>query len=125
MKLHEFISKWICKNSIVRIWVPIEEGHKLIIGPCMEWEILKNENCNHLEVIGITDIVCEECSEAINIVVKMSEKRSKKEIKEMLEQLWAHQKEFMKELTGDENTKLSIVDDYMKEKYPDDEDEKN
>ena len=70
MKLHEFINKWICKNSIVRIWIPIEEGHKLIIGPCMEWEILKNENHNNFEVIGVTDIVCDECSEAINIVVR-------------------------------------------------------
>lgn len=70
MKLHDFINKWICKNSIVRIWIPFEEGHKLIIGPCMEWQILENENYNHFEVIGVTDIFCEECREAINIVVK-------------------------------------------------------
>ena len=73
MKLHEFIIKWICKNSIVQIWMPIEEGHKLIIGPCMEWEILKNENHNNFEVIGVTDIFCEEYREAINIVVKNKE----------------------------------------------------
>lgn len=47
----------------------------------------------------------------------------KAKIKEMLEELWSEQREFMKKLTGDENAKMDILDEWMDEKYPDEEDE--
>lgn len=49
--------------------------------------------------------------------------KNKKEIKEMLKQSWLQQKEFMKELTGDENEKMDILDEYMNEKYTDEDNE--
>lgn len=79
MKLNDFIEKYICVNSVVRLWVPFKVGYKMIVSPygqetCMEHEIINNKvwhsRFKGCEVIGITDIVCERSPEAINIVVK-------------------------------------------------------
>lgn len=73
MKLKEFIEKFVCCNTIVRLWKPIKQGHELIEvnskGFCMEWELVKSDYADY-EVIGVTDIVISPCSEAVNIIVK-------------------------------------------------------
>ena len=87
MKLRDFISSFVCNNSLVRLWKPIKGGHEMIYKKdeskpgniddvCMEWEILKNEcwqseygNCR---VIGVKDICVDGFyREAINIVVEV------------------------------------------------------
>lgn len=69
MKLNQFIEQFIARNTICRLWVSIPEGHLLAAGPVMEWELLKLPICEDIEVVHITDIVCEHCPEAVNIVV--------------------------------------------------------
>jgi len=78
MELKEFIMKFICPNSIIRLWVPIDGGHKMLcennIEVCMEWEILKGtvwqSKYIDCKVVGVTDIVVETCKESINIVLQ-------------------------------------------------------
>lgn len=78
MKLREFIEKFVCKNTLIRLWTEYKGGHKMIhcseeeVG--MEWQILNGESflcafCDR-EVVGVTDIVCETYKEAVNIVIK-------------------------------------------------------
>lgn len=81
MKLIEFIEKNICKNSLIRLWKPIECGHEMITEDdrkvSMEWEVLRNEswmnkysNCN---VIGVKDIYVDDFyRETINIVIDIN-----------------------------------------------------
>ena len=76
MRLHEFIEKFIAKNTIVRLWKPeIKEkpymGHKMLTKEkgVMEWEILDIPELNDILVIHITDIVCTKNGEAVNIVI--------------------------------------------------------
>ena len=87
MSLREFVEKFVCKNTLVKLWKPVRGGHKMIVEDeslddskisenyvCMEWEILGNKvwqskylNCN---VIGVKDIVChDDYSESVNIVI--------------------------------------------------------
>lgn len=81
MTLEEFISNFICKNTIIRLWEPIENtsNYKLLYkennkDTCMEWQISKNETWQSKYksclVIGITDILTESCVEAVNIVIQ-------------------------------------------------------
>lgn len=85
MKLKLFIEKFVCKNTLIRLWFKHENGHimvtdepdkdKLHSGVCMEWEILsgvawqsKYANC---KVVGVTDILVDSFyKEAVNIVIE-------------------------------------------------------
>ena len=75
MNLVDFIEKIILPNTIVRVWMPDSQGHKLIFGPMMEWEILKSgcfeRDDSIFEVVGVTDILCDEYPEAVNVVIKV------------------------------------------------------
>lgn len=78
MRLGEFIEKYMCKNTIIRLWVKYDNGHKLLIendkDVCMEWQLLKNEvwqsKYKNNKVIGVTDIVNETYRESVNIVIE-------------------------------------------------------
>lgn len=79
MKLKDFVATFVRPNSLIRLWVPIKGGHKMIHkcddSVCMEWQLLKNETWQSLyndhEVIGVKDIVVDDFyREAINIVIK-------------------------------------------------------
>ena len=79
MTLKEFILSYVCRNTLVRLWVEIEDGHRLLEHPSgkqlfMEWELLKDnfgfDYYNDWLVIGVTDIVCDTYSEAVNIVIQ-------------------------------------------------------
>ena len=79
MKLKDFVATFVYPNSLIRLWVPIKDGHKMLHkgndSVCMEWELLKNKTWlslyNDHEVIGVTDIVSDDFyREAINIVIK-------------------------------------------------------
>lgn len=82
--LSEFVKQFTCPNTLIRLWVRntdcgnVHAGHTMItenekeVG--MNWAILdgsgwqsKYSNC---EVLGVTDIVCENYCEAVNIVIK-------------------------------------------------------
>lgn len=76
MNLHEFIKKYIAKNTIVKLWKPINKGKPygdkiLLTENCgvMEWEVLDIDELKNIPVFHITDIVCERSIEAVNIVV--------------------------------------------------------
>ena len=74
MSIPDFIEKFICPNSLIRIWIKDGNGHRLLFGPMMEWEVIKSRcfesNDSIFEVVGVTDILCDTYMEAINIVVK-------------------------------------------------------
>lgn len=86
MKLKEFLEKFICRNTLVRLWYKDgsghimitndEERHKLENAVCMEWELLDSKAWQRIyldnEVIGVTDIVVHDSfyKEAVNIVIK-------------------------------------------------------
>lgn len=79
LPLHLFISSFICRNTIVRLWKPCADnhGHEMLLTEtgketCMEWQILNGEchkKYTDCYVIGVTDIICEHCREAVNIVI--------------------------------------------------------
>jgi len=82
MKLKEFVKKFVCKNTLIRLWVPTEGGHEMMVqdnrSVCMNWELLQENTwqskCLDHEVIGVTDIVCHDrYKEAVNIVIKEGE----------------------------------------------------
>lgn len=80
MKLKVFIEKFVCKNTLIRLWEPIKGGNKMIVKDdktvCMEWELLQDKvwqseygNC---EVVGVTDILVNDFyKEAVNIVINI------------------------------------------------------
>ena len=78
MTLKEFIEKFVCKNTLIRLWTKCKGGHQMI--HCgndevsMEWQTLKGESFQSAfldrEVIGVTDILCDTHREAVNIVIK-------------------------------------------------------
>lgn len=81
MELNEFIEKYVCKNSLIRLWTPIKGGHKMIYNKecdnsvCMEWEILKGSVWQSVfrthKVIGVKDIYVDDFyREAINVVIE-------------------------------------------------------
>lgn len=78
MTLKEFIEKFVCKNTVIRLWTEYKGGHKMIHNAdeevSMEWQALKGESFQSAfldrEVIGVTDILCETHREAVNIVIR-------------------------------------------------------
>lgn len=72
MKLKEFIEKYVCKNTLIRIWEHTGGISKVCLtpNPKMEWEILEDKNLCDFDVVGVTDILCEDYYEAVNIVIK-------------------------------------------------------
>lgn len=88
MKLGDFVSKFVCCNSLIRLWKRNEDGsyeflykederkHGMV-AICMEWQLLDNKvwqsYFNDCEVIGVKDIVVDgHYSEAINIVIDVN-----------------------------------------------------
>lgn len=80
MKLKEFVETFVCRNTLIRLWIPIKGGHKLLCdgdnSVCMEWELAKGEvwqsKYNDCDVIGVTDIVVYDFyQEAVNIVINI------------------------------------------------------
>lgn len=75
MYLHEFIKTYIARNTLVRLWKPIDtnkpfENKVMLTGEAvMEWEIANIPLLHDIPVIYITDIVCDTEKEAVNIVV--------------------------------------------------------
>ena len=71
MKLHDFIEKFIARNTMIRLWKNIDSTSRLMLTDeaVMEWETLRIKELSDTEVICITDIVCERDREAVNIVV--------------------------------------------------------
>lgn len=78
MTLKEFIEKFVVHNTVVRLWNEkgqtyqmIHDGDKEV---SMEWEVIDGKSflSKYLEnkVIGVTDIVCNEYPEAVNIVIE-------------------------------------------------------
>lgn len=80
MKLKEFTESFVCRNSLIRLWYPVLGGGHMMVAKgdgrsvCMEWELIKGEGVYKLyvdhEVIGVTDILCDDSPEAINIVIE-------------------------------------------------------
>ena len=80
MKLKEFAESFVCRNSLIRLWYPVLGGGHMMVAKddgrsvCMEWELIKGEGPYKLyvdhEVIGVTDILCDDSPEAINIVIE-------------------------------------------------------
>ena len=71
MKLHDFIEKFIARNTMIRLWKNIDNSSRLMLTDeaVMEWDALRIKELSDIEVICITDIVCERDREAVNIVV--------------------------------------------------------
>lgn len=86
MKLKNFVERYVCRNTLIRLWEPCVNGYKMIFREdltkpnnidevCMEWELLQRKHwlSDYLyrDVVGVTDIVVQgPYSEAINIVIK-------------------------------------------------------
>ena len=83
MKLKEFVEKFVCKNSFIRLWTPVNSGYKIIHGDddnddddyCVEWQLISclawQSKYNDCEVIGIKDAEADGFyREVINIVIK-------------------------------------------------------
>lgn len=80
MTLFEFIKAFVRPNTLLRLWVEIGgQAHYYLhdeetgSNVTMEWAILDGSswaseysNCN---VIGVTDILCSEHPDAVNIVI--------------------------------------------------------
>lgn len=78
MTLEDFIKKFVCKNSLVRLWIKTKSGYKMICNGdnsvCMEWKLLKGgvwqSEYKDCEVIGVKDMFVDDYyGEAINIVI--------------------------------------------------------
>ena len=93
MTLNEFVKKYVCRNTLIRLWVPHfgggysyrmlwrydEEKPGNVDDVCMEHELLSSKSWlsrySLCEVIGVTDIVVTDTAypEAVNIVIKPKE----------------------------------------------------
>ena len=71
MTLHDFIEKFIARNTMIRLWKNIDNSSRLMLTDetVMEWETLRIKELSDIEVVCVTDIVCERDREAVNIVV--------------------------------------------------------
>ena len=74
MELKEFIEKFVCPNTLIRLQYDIQGGHEEVVKgdkPQMEWQ-LKGGKFSDREVIGVTDILYPKShySEAVNIVIE-------------------------------------------------------
>lgn len=89
MKLKDFVKEFVCPNTIIRLWKPTKRGHEMLYHKsmdkehrddcvCMEWQLFPNHTgelawqskFNDCKVIGVTDIVIDTTSEAVNIVIE-------------------------------------------------------
>ena len=91
MKLKTFVKKYICSNTLIRLWVPTSGGgHRMLCryndkkpwnidDVCTEHELLSSKSWQSeyslCEVVGVTDIVVINSlyPEAVNIVIKPKE----------------------------------------------------
>lgn len=87
LRLGDFISSFICNNSLIRLWKPTKEGHQMIYKDdkskpdniddvCMEWQLLTDKvwqsEYKECRVIGVNDIYVDGFyREAINIVIEV------------------------------------------------------
>jgi hypothetical protein len=75
MILKEFIETFVLPNTLIRLWEPTQEGHRIITeAPVMEWELLQEKTVYSLLlyniVIGVTDILINDVyPETVNIVL--------------------------------------------------------
>ena len=78
MALKDFVDSFVCRNTLIRLWKPAKDGHKMLgfgdDSVCMEWQLVRNEvwqsKYNNCRVIGIKDIVVDDFyREAVNIVI--------------------------------------------------------
>lgn len=77
MNLKGFIKKYVCANTMIRLWKNIDKHERLCLfddcKPVMSWELERNieyEKFRNMKVVGVTDILCETYYEAVNIVVE-------------------------------------------------------
>ena len=88
MTLNEFVRKYVCPNTLIRLWVPLCGGDYRMLyrrdetkpgnvdDVCMEHELLSSKSWlsrySLCEVVGVTDIVVTDnfYREAVNIVIK-------------------------------------------------------
>lgn len=76
MVLKEFIEQFVLPNTLIRLWEPTEEGHRVITeSPVMEWELLQEKTVYSLylynSVKGVTDILINDIyPETVNIVLE-------------------------------------------------------
>lgn len=88
MTLNEFVRKYVCPNTLIRLWVPLCCGDYRMLfrrdetkpgnvdDVCMEHELLSSKSWlsrySLCEVVGVTDIVVTDnfYREAVNIVIK-------------------------------------------------------
>lgn len=78
MTLDVFVKAFVCHNTMIRLWVEDDGGHKMLVGDNgeeigMEWQLIRgigwqSKYAYHL-VIGVTDILCDTYPEAVNIVI--------------------------------------------------------
>ena len=61
MKLHDFIEKFIARNTMIRLWKNNDNTSRLMLTDeaVMEWETLKIKELSDIEFVCVTDIVCE------------------------------------------------------------------
>lgn len=74
MTLHNFIEKFIARNTMIRLWKDIDSTSRLMLTDkaVMEWKVLAIKELSDVEVVCITDIVCGSDMEAVNIVLNTS-----------------------------------------------------
>ena len=88
MKLNTFVRKYVCPNTLIRLWAPASDGGHIMLykydekkpgnidDVCMEHELLSAKSWQSkyslCEVVGVTDIVVRNSPypEAVNIVIK-------------------------------------------------------
>lgn len=82
MTLDEFIEKFVCRNTTIRLWQVQDDGTHTVVRDewdenrkswFMEWEMFKNDSFLSLYagaiVMGVTDILDLEHPDAVNIVI--------------------------------------------------------
>ena len=83
MDLKEFVEKFVCKNSLIRLWTLANGRYNMIHRDdgddedcvCMDWQLISyttwQSRYNDCEVVGVKDILLDASYiEAINIVIK-------------------------------------------------------
>lgn len=88
MELQDFVKQFVCPNTIIRLWKPINRGHQMLYHEsmdreyrndcvCMEWQLFPNHTnklawqskFNRCKVIGVISIVTDTNMDAVNIVI--------------------------------------------------------
>ena len=75
MDVKTFITNWVEKNTLIRLWYKIKGGHEeVIIGdkPMMEHKLINSEWADK-KVVGVTDILGYTNShhvEAVNLIIE-------------------------------------------------------